>query len=131
MEREKYVTTGARNCSLEELVAKFNEEHPGLNIQIPNQQSKCIIDTLRGTMENEDGVIIRRDRSRIISDKKTISMPEIIEIECNSRDKMKRVRDCLLEFLDALGLKESDVVTKKTKEELAMELIGKEQGEHR
>ena len=44
---------------------------------------------------------------------------------------MKRVRDCLLEFLDALGLKESDVVTKKTKEELAMELIGKEQGEHR
>lgn len=102
---------------------KFNREHPGFNVQIPNAKSKCIINTVRGILENEDGIVIRNDRSQLVTNKGNIPMPDSIEIECSSRDRIKTVKHQLIAFLDFLGLEQKAVTTKKTREEQAMELM--------
>ena len=81
VERERYVTTDVQGSSLETLIEKFNNEHPGFDIQIPNAKSRCIIKTVRNMLENEEGIIIKNDRSKLITDKGDIPMPDSIEIE--------------------------------------------------
>ena len=103
VERERYATIDFTGKSLPELIEQFNSEHPGMNIQIPNANSKCIIETIRNSIENEDGTIIRQDRSVVVS-KGRKPMPNSIEIECKTRDRIKKAKESLLKFLDFLGV---------------------------
>lgn len=122
VERERYATTDFEGKTLTELVAKFNSEHPGMSIQIPNGNSKCIIETVRNSMENEDGIVIRQDRSVVVS-KGRKPMPNSIEIECKSRDRIKKAKESLMRFFDFLGIDAKSVVIKETREEQAVNLM--------
>ncbi len=93
-----------------------------MNIQIPNANSKCIIETIRNSIENEDGTIIRQDRSVVVS-KGRKPMPNSIEIECKTRDRIKKAKESLLKFLDFLGVEAKSVVIKETREEQAIKIM--------
>jgi len=43
-------------------------------------------------MENEQGVVIRKDKSTIVTEQGEIEMPETIEIECDDRKEIKKVK---------------------------------------
>ena len=58
-------------------------------------------------------------------------MPDTIEIECCSRDRMKKVKQQLAEFLDLLGINPKTITTKQTKEELAVEILKQAELEER
>lgn len=122
VERERYATTDFTGKSLTELMEQFNAEHPGMNIQIPNANSKCIIETIRNSVENEDGTIIRQDRSVVVSNGRK-TMPNSIEIECKSRDRIKKAKESLMKFLDFLGIDAKSIVIKETREEQATRII--------
>lgn len=131
VERERYETTDFTGKTLPELVEQFNSEHPGMNIQIPNGNSKCIIETTRNSVENEDGILIRQDRSVVVS-KGRKPMPNSIEIECKSRDRIKKAKESLIKFLDFLGIDAKSVVIKETREEQAVRIMEQdEQAEER
>lgn len=118
VERERYATTDFKRITLPELVAQFNHEHPGLNIEIPNTNSKCIIETIRSSAETEDGIIIRRDRSVVVSSGRK-PMPDSIEIECRSRDRIKAAKESLRKFFDFFGFDPKTIVIKDTREDQA------------
>lgn len=123
VERERYATVDFKRKTLSELIEQFNNEHPGLNIQIPNTNSKCIIETIRNSVENEEGIIIRRDRSVVVS-KGRKHLPDSIEIECRSRDRIKLAKERLRKFLDYFGLDQKSVVIKETREDQATRIMG-------
>lgn len=126
VEREKFVTEDSDGISLPELIEKFNNEHSEFNVQIPNTRSKCLLNTVRTTAENEDGIVLRIDRTVIMDERgRRIPMEDTIEIECSSRDRMKKVRTQLLDFLEVMGVSPQKVLTKRTKEEEAMDIIDK------
>lgn len=126
VEREKFVTEDLTGISLPELIEKFNTEHSEFNVQIPNTTSKCMLNTIRTTAENEDGVALRIDKTTIIGESgKRIPMEDTIEIECSSRDRIKKARAQLLEFLELMGINPQIVLTKRTKEEEAMDIVDK------
>jgi len=127
VERKKYVSTSNENVEIEQLINKFNSEYPDFDIQIPEGKPKCVIQTIRSNVENEQGVVIRKDKSVIITDEGKIQMPETIEIEFNDRKGIKKIKQQLSEFLDIIGTNLRAVSTKETKEEQAMRLIEKEQ----
>lgn len=78
-------------------------------------------------MENEQGVVIRKDKSTIVTEQGEIEMPETIEIECDDRKEIKKVKQQLSNFLDMFGIKLRDVATKETKEEQAIRMIEEQQ----
>lgn len=123
VEREKYVSKSFEKTSLEDMIKKFNTEHPDFNIQIPNEDAECVIMTVRSNTENEHGVVIRKDKSTIITGEQKIVMPETIEIECHDRNVIKKVKQHLNEFLDMQETDLRAVSTKETKEEQALRLI--------
>jgi len=127
VEREKYVSNTFKDITLEELVRKFNEKHPDFNIQVPEGEPRCIIQTIRSNVENEQGVVIRKDKSTVIAKQGKIEMPETIEIECNDRNGIKSVKQKLNSFLDMIGTNLRAVSTKETKEEQAMRLISEQE----
>lgn len=123
VEREKYVSESYNGAELQELIEQFNAEHPDFKIDKPVGAPECIIETTRNNTENEQGVMLRRDRSTIITDAGKIEMPETIEIECSDRNEIKEVKRQLSEFLDKQEITLKAVSTKETKEEQAMRLI--------
>ena len=122
VERERYATEDFQRKPLEELVEQFNREHPGMNIQIPNTNSKCIIETIRNTAENEDGILIRQDKSVVVGRARR-RMPDSIEIECRSRDRIKVAKQSLIKFLEFMGIDAKTVITKVTREEQAAKIM--------
>ena len=50
-------------------------------------------------------------------------MPETIEIECNDRSEIKRLKQQLKGILELLGTSLEEVSTKETKEDQAMRVI--------
>lgn len=126
VERERYATEDFSRKSLQDLIEQFNSEHPGMNIQIPNANSKCIIETIRNTAENEDGILIRQDRSVVVSRSRR-RMPDSIEIECKSRDRIKVAKQSLMKFLEFMGIDAKNVITKVTREEQAAKIMQMEE----
>ena len=127
VERQKYATQSDADTNLETLVAQFNAKFPDFHIQLKDTNPKCTIITIRTNAENEQGVILRKDKSTIIKDGKRINMPETIEIQCRDRHEIKNVKKQLNEFLDIEGISLGEISTKQTKEEQAMQILGEQQ----
>lgn len=123
VERQRYTTESNEGSTLEDLIAKFNKQHGGFSIDVPKENPKCIIYTTRINAENEDGTVIRRDCSKVMTEKGSIEMPETIEIECADKNTMKEVKKQLSGFLDQQGIKPEEITTKETKEEQAMRML--------
>lgn len=128
-ERERYSSEDTEGISLLELIEKFNREHAEFNIKIPDAPTKCMIRTRRNLFENEDGVTIKNDSSSVLGRNRPIPITDVIEIKCASRDRIKKASQQLKECLQDLGIKPELVITKQTKEELAMETLQREEGE--
>ncbi len=127
LEREKFVTTDFNGASLDELIEKFNSQHPEFHLKTPTKDEvKCQIVTIRNTSVNEKGVVVRRDISKVVSNNMIIGdLPETIEVECNKRNEIKKVKEQIAEFLNTQNIREEEVFTRETKEEQAMRLMEK------
>lgn len=123
VERSRYETEEIYNGTLQELIEKCNQQYPELNLNIPTENPKCVIETIRNKVENEQGIEIRRDRSKIITGSGEIEMPETIEIECRDRNMIKKVKGQISTFLDIMKIQLRDIATKESKEEQAIRLI--------
>ena len=128
-ERERYSTEDNTGISLLELIEKFNKEHAEFNIQILDSSTKCIIKTRRTFFDIGDGIEVKNDKSSVLGEHGEIPMEDVIEIRCSSRDRIKKVTQQIKECLASLGIKPETVITKQTKEELAMETLEREEGE--
>lgn len=124
MERNRYATDEIIGIDLEGLVDKLNEKYPFLKVQKTKENPLCIIETQRDSIEGKNGISARSDLSRVQAPDGTWKNMELsFEIDCN-REQIKDVRKTLAKDLkDKYGINLSDYSTKKTKEELAMEIL--------
>jgi len=127
MERNRYETDEIYEGTLDELIKMCNQQYPELKLSTPTADPKCIIETIRNQVENEQGVLIRRDRSKVIAPGGVIEMPETIEVECGDRNIIKKVKGQISAFLDTIKQDLRDLSTKESKEDQAMRLIAEQQ----
>ena len=128
MERNKYFTDEVLNADLKDLVEMINKKYTFLNIKQPTGDSLCTIKTQRKDFKSKDGVIVRNDCSKVLAKDGTWKDMELsLEVECK-KGQMKDVKKSVATYLKQNSeIELTDYTTKKTKEELAMELLEKEE----
>lgn len=127
MERNRYSTEELSDIDLTGLVNIFNEQYPSLKIEQPKEQPLCVIETQRDSLEGKNGITVRSDLSKVQAPDGTWKNMELsFEVDCK-KEKIKEVRKHLDKYLKSkYSINLSDYATKKTKEELAMEILGRE-----
>lgn len=128
VERERYSVQDYQRRSLQELIELFNSEYAGVTVRLPTTTSKCIIETIRSSAENEEGLIIKQDKSVVVSNKGRIPIPDSIEIEASSRDRIKAAKQSLIKFLEFFRIDAKTVVIKETREEQATKAMAEAEG---
>ena len=128
VEREKYVIKGDNKKTREEMLRELMEDYSDIYRSICENRLAFKISTKRTKYINEEDknniITINSDFSKVYIPgvDEPVKLPEIIEIECTERKKLKEIRQRLEGILDDMKIKLDDVTTKETKRDMAMKI---------
>lgn len=128
IEREKYVIRGDDKKSREEMMGELKEKYPDLYQSIYYNPLTFKILTKRTSYINDENptnrITVSKDEAYAVIPEinKPADLPEIIEIECTDRTKLKEIRKSIADTLKRMGIKLDDVATKETKRDMAMNI---------
>ena len=128
IEREKYVIKGDNQKSREAMMGELKEKYPDLYKSICYNPLTFKILTKRTNYFNDENatnkIAISKDEAYAVIPgiNKPVDLPEIIEIECTDRTKLKEIRRSIADALKGMGIKLDDVATKETKRDMAMNI---------
>lgn len=126
VEREKLTHTASINTPMETLMKEFSEKYGDTGIITYKNPLECIINTIRMNSINNEGIVLRRDISEVITADGKKQLPEIIEVDCADKGKMKNIRKRISNILEEKGINLKAITTKETKEEMAVKMIEEE-----
>ena len=126
VEREKLTYETTMDTPIETLVEEFNKKYGDTSISKSMYPLECIIETKRMNSINNEGIVLRRDISEVMTVDGKKQLPEIIEIDCSDKRKMKDIRKRISNILEEKGIDLKAITTKETKEKMAVKMIEEE-----